>query len=142
MYKKFVIFKNKIVKKYRMKKLFNKYKNNYFKNKVLYLNSKYHQCGLTTLVIIDSLIRGIPIYVPTLRDKFIILNMMYSISTSNKCYLQFTKNNVLTRDDIGKMNGAYIPYILIDNKCTYLDLVYLRKKFPNTIILNGAIYYK
>jgi hypothetical protein len=128
---------------FRRKYLFWRYKHNKGTGKVIVTKQEDRQLGLTTMMINDCLNRRYMLFVPNEIAKKQMYEEIYSMVNSPTMTSSIDPNDYLiTRNDInrGKLRGVRNVKLLIDNQCTYKDVVTLYDQGLGHNIENGFIY--
>lgn len=132
----------KIKKWFRKKYLYWKYKHNWNTGKVIVLKEKDRQLGLTTMMINDCLNKRCMLFVHSESAKRRIYEEIYNMFNSPIMTSSINPNDyIVTLNDIncGKLRGKGNIKILIDNQCTYNDVIKLHDQGLGHRIANGFI---
>lgn len=132
----------KIRKWFRKKYLYWKYKRNWNTGKVIVLKEKDRQLGLTTMMINDCLNKRCMLFVHSESAKRRIYEEIYNMNNPIITSSINQDDYIVTLNDIsrGKLRGIGNVKIIIDNQCTYSDVVKLYDQGLGHRIANGFIY--
>lgn len=133
----------KIKKWLRKKYIYWKYKHNWNTGKVILLKEGDRQLGLTTMMINDCLNKRCMLFVPNEIAKKRVYEEIYNMFNSPIMTSLIDPNDYLiTLNDInrGKLRGVRNVKILVDNQCTYRDVIKLYEQGLGHSIKNGFIY--